>query len=363
MKEKWMSKALALAEKGAGSVWPNPLVGAVIVKDGVCIGEGYHAEFGGAHAEICALASATESVQGAVMYVTLEPCAHTGKTPPCTDALIQAGIRKVYVAMRDPNPVVSGKGVEALRNSGIEVEIGLLGEIAGALNTGYLHWLKYKRPKVRAKYAMTLDGNLATCNGDAFWISNEVSRRHAHGLRSEASAVVVGVGTVLMDNPALTVRYGAMGKQPHRVVVDPSAKTPEDALMFEVKGGPVHIFTSVDAPVENRRALERKGAQVHVLEPLTVHTLLKALVKLRLEKVLVEGGGKTHGAFFREGYVDDLSVYIAPKLLLGAGVSPIAGETVAQVAHALPLASCEVLQLAGDVIVQGHIEEATCLQD
>ncbi|MDD5492289.1 MAG: bifunctional diaminohydroxyphosphoribosylaminopyrimidine deaminase/5-amino-6-(5-phosphoribosylamino)uracil reductase RibD, partial [bacterium] len=224
--EKYMKLALQLAEKGKGKVFPNPMVGAVLVKNGKIISQGYHRYFGGAHAEVEAINNATQPVAGADLYVALEPCAHYGKTPPCTEAIIKAGIKNVYIAMLDPNPLVAGKGIKKLRQHHIPVIAGITTEKAALLNREYIHYIKHKRPYVIMKWAMSLDGKIATRTGDSKWISNEQARKYAHSLRANVEAIIIGINTVLKDDPSLTVRGITGAKNPVRIILDHHLRIP-----------------------------------------------------------------------------------------------------------------------------------------
>src|SRR5229473_850735 len=247
--EKWMARALELAEKGRGYVEPNPLVGAVIVHDGKVVGEGWHESFGKPHAEINALAKAGEAARGAALYVTLEPCCHHGKTPPCTEAILRAGVLRVVAAMKDPFPAVAGQGVARLRQAGVVLEMGLMENEARRLNAPYLKLISTGRPYVHAKWAMTLDGKIATRTGDSKWISGEMSRRHTHELRGRMDAIIVGIGTVLADNPSLTVRPPGP-RVPVRVVLDSRGRLPESCqLAMTARETPVLVVAADEPPL------------------------------------------------------------------------------------------------------------------
>jgi diaminohydroxyphosphoribosylaminopyrimidine deaminase/5-amino-6-(5-phosphoribosylamino)uracil reductase len=346
----WMAQALALAERGRGYVEPNPLVGAVVVRDGRLVGEGWHRRYGEAHAEINALAVAGEAARGATLYVTLEPCCHFGKTPPCTDAIIRAGITRVVAAMGDPFPRVAGKGAELLRQAGIAVEVGLCGGEAYWLNRAYAKLLGSGRPYVHAKWAMTLDGKIATRTGDSKWISNEASRRRVHELRGRMDAIVVGVGTVLADDPLLTARPPGP-RWPVRVVLDHRGRTPTTSKLAQSAG---EIPTWIVTDGEPAPQLAALGCTVLNLP--NVDALLDEMGRRRMTNVLVEGGPEVLGSFFDATAIDEFHVFIAPRLAGGAGAkSPIGGRGVEFMKEALPLGGWEVEKIQEVEILQTDI--------
>lgn len=355
-----MRRAIELARGGSGWTNPNPLVGAVIVKDGEVIGEGFHERCGQAHAERNALADCArrgEDPCGATLYVTLEPCCHTGKQPPCTEAVIQAGIAHVVVGSRDPNPLVAGKGNALLREAGIQVTEDFLRGECDELNPVFFHYIQTKRPYVVAKWAMTVDGKIATCTGDACWISNEQSRADAHELRHRLAAIMVGVGTAKADDPSLTVRRasGEPGNQPLRVVVDSRLAIPEDGnLVKTARECPLLVATAMPADCERAELLHGLGAEVASLPGADGRVNLEALmVELGargVDSVLVEGGGTLHESMFRAGLVNELVVYVAPKIAGGAGaVTPVEGQGVSAMADALALGTPDVELFGSDV--------------
>jgi diaminohydroxyphosphoribosylaminopyrimidine deaminase/5-amino-6-(5-phosphoribosylamino)uracil reductase len=354
--EPWMRRALALAEQGRGAVEPNPLVGAVVVRDGVCVGEGWHQCYGGPHAEVHALAAAGEAARGATLYVTLEPCCHHGKTPPCTDAVLHAGIARVVAAMADPFPQVAGKGAELLRQAGVVVEMGLCEEEARRLNAPYLKLLSHGTPYVHAKWAMTLDGKIATRTGDSEWISNESSRRRVHELRGRMDAIITGIGTVLADDPLLTARPPGP-RTPARIILDTSGRLPEGSeLARTAKETPVIIVAAADLPHQRAEELQSLGCEVLLLPfPGTRPVLpwmLEELGRRRMTNVLVEGGSKVLGSFRDAGEIDEVHVFIAPKLVGGADAVPaMAGGGCKAIAEALPLREWRVEMIEGDLYV------------
>ena len=361
--ETWMRRALELAERGRGSVEPNPLVGAVVVRDGELVGEGWHHKYAEAHAEVNALAAAGARAHGATLYVTLEPCCHHGKTPPCTDAVMRAGVRRVIAAMSDPFPQVAGKGAALLRATGIDVEVGLCEAAARRLNAPYLTLLARGRPYVHAKWAMTLDGKIATRSGDSKWISNETSRRRVHELRGRMDAIVVGIETVLADDPLLTARP-PRPRTPMRVVLDSKLRLPlECQLVRTARDVPTLAASAANS---GTTALEACGVEVLHL-PATdgrpeVSALLNELGRRRFTNILVEGGGTVLGSFLDAKAIDEFHVFVAPKLVGGATASsPVGGQGVATMAEALPLVEWHVEQLDGDVLFHGWTAAAGSL--
>lgn len=317
-----MARALELAERGLATTHPNPCVGCVIAHDGRIVGEGWHERAGEAHAEVMALGAAGAAAAGASAYVTLEPCSHFGRTPPCTDALIQARIARVVFAIGDPNPRVGGAGALKLRQAGIEVESGLLAREAEELNVGYLSRMRRRRPWVRIKLAMSLDGRTALANGMSRWITSEPARRDVQQWRARSSAVLTGIGTVLADDPRLDVRVGAVRRQPLRVILDSRLRTPAAARIL-AKPGAALLFSAIDEPAR-RGALELQGAKVERLADSRpdLGQVLARLAELEVNEVLVEAGPTLAGAFLQGGFADELLLYIAP-VLLGPQARPL----------------------------------------
>jgi diaminohydroxyphosphoribosylaminopyrimidine deaminase/5-amino-6-(5-phosphoribosylamino)uracil reductase len=343
----WMKRALELAKRGRGYVEPNPLVGAVVVSEGRLVGEGWHQRYGQAHAEVHALAAAGDAARGATLYVTLEPCCHHGKTPPCTDAVLRAGIARVVAAMSDPFPQVAGKGAALLRAAGVPVELGLAEAEARRLNAPYLKLLSTGRPYVHAKWAMTLDGKIATRSGDSRWISNDASRRRVHVLRGRMDAILVGIGTALADDPLLTARPPGP-RTALRIVLDSRGRLPlTSQLVRTAREAPVLVVTSEAAAVQHQQELAALGCEVQVLpgedgRP-SVAALLDELGRRRLTNLLVEGGGEVLGSFRDADAIDEVHVFIAPRLAGGAGAkTPIEGQGVARIEEALSLAQWQV---------------------
>jgi diaminohydroxyphosphoribosylaminopyrimidine deaminase/5-amino-6-(5-phosphoribosylamino)uracil reductase len=358
--EKWMRRALELAECGRGHVEPNPLVGAVVVRDGQRVGEGWHQRYGEAHAEVNALAAAGDAVRGATLYVTLEPCCHHGKTPPCTDAVLRAGVRRVVVAIPDPFPAVAGKGLAILQAAGIEIELGVCEAEARRLNAPYLKLLKTGRPYVHAKWAMTLDGKIATRAGDSRWISNDASRRRVHKLRGRMDAIVVGIGTALADDPSLTARPPGP-RVPTRIVLDSHGRTsPNSHLVLTAKETPTLVVTTGIAAGELRAAgcevLSLAGDSARISLP----ALLDELGRRRMTNILIEGGSEVLGAFVDARAIDELHVFIAPKLAGGAAAkTPVGGHGVDRIADSLSLARWNVELIEGDLYLHGDIGSAS----
>jgi diaminohydroxyphosphoribosylaminopyrimidine deaminase / 5-amino-6-(5-phosphoribosylamino)uracil reductase len=352
-----MERALALARKGRGAVEPNPMVGAVVVRGGKIIAEGYHKKFGGPHAEVWALEAAGKAARGAEVFVTLEPCSHFGKTPPCADALMGAGAKRVVAAMEDPDKRVSGKGFAKLKAAGIKAEVGLLGEEAARLNAPYVKLRTLGLPWVIAKYAMTADGRIAAASGESHWISCDASRRAVHRLRSVVDAIVVGVGTALVDDPLLTARPRGR-RVAARVVLDSEARLPvASKLVATAAEAPLIVATSASAPRENIERLKEYCAEVIVCgkERVDVKALAEELGRRQMTNVLVEGGASVLGSFFGAQLVDEAMVFVAPKLV-GAGVGAVEGWQAGGMAEALTLEELKVTRHGCDVMMSGRVK-------
>jgi diaminohydroxyphosphoribosylaminopyrimidine deaminase/5-amino-6-(5-phosphoribosylamino)uracil reductase len=362
----WMRRALDLAERGRGHVEPNPLVGAVLVKNGQVVGEGWHEKFGQAHAEINALAQAQAAARGATCYVTLEPCCHVGKTPPCTDALIHAGVARVAAALADPFPRVAGQGANLLRAAGVPCEFGLGEQEARRQNAPYLTLLTAGRPYVHAKWAMTLDGKIASRAGDSKWISNAASRRRAHELRGRMDAIVIGTGTALADDPLLTARP-AGPRTATRVVLDSQARLPPASQLVQTAQlVPMLLVTSSSTPEAKLALLRAAGCQVLMLEPDALgrpdlQHLLVHLGRQRATNLLVEGGAQVLGSFLDAGAIDEVHVFIAPRLIGGAAAkTAITGTGLERIAAALLLTETAVELIDGDIYVRGRRRDSLC---
>jgi diaminohydroxyphosphoribosylaminopyrimidine deaminase/5-amino-6-(5-phosphoribosylamino)uracil reductase len=353
--EHWMRQALSLAARGRGFVEPNPLVGAVVLDSaGKLVGEGWHQRFGGPHAEVYALAAAGEQARGGTLVVTLEPCCHHGKTPPCTDAVLRSGVKHVVAAMADPFPKVAGGGLKLLRDAGLEVRVGVREREAQRLNAPYLKLLRTGRPWVHAKWAMTLDGKIATRTGDSKWISGEASRQRVHQLRGMADAIVVGRGTVMADDPLLTARPPGP-RIAARVVVAPSGELVEKShLVATARVAPVIVYTSTETEVK-LAGWAAAGAEVVALDPIGgLAPALDDLGKRGFTHALVEGGAGLLGAFLDAGAVDEFHVFVAPKLVGGLdALSPVCGSGVERMADAMQLVEFTNERSGEDVYLHG----------
>jgi diaminohydroxyphosphoribosylaminopyrimidine deaminase/5-amino-6-(5-phosphoribosylamino)uracil reductase len=361
-----LTRAIELAERGSGHVHPNPVVGAVIVKENAVLGEGWHEEYGGPHAEVNALAACGGAdTRGATMFVSLEPCCHEGKTPPCTDAIIAAGISRVVVASDDPTEKASGRGLGILRDEGVEIEVagGELAARARLLNQAFRKHARTGRPWVLFKSAMTLDGKVATHVGDSKWISNEASRRRAHRWRASVDAVVVGIGTALADDPLLTARVEDVTRQPRRVVFDSTARLPLDSrLIAHSSELPLTVIVSRAAPRTATDALELAGAEVIVAtgqnEPGRVRSALDQLGEQGVTSILLEGGPHLAGAFFDAGEIDDVRLFIAPLVLGGRSArDPLEGEGVEHIAEAMRALTLDCERVAEDLLIRARLKE------
>lgn len=361
-----MEQALSLARLALGQVSPNPAVGAVIIKDGIIVGQGYTQPPGSAHAEVVALQQAGEASRGAIMYVTLEPCCHQGRTPPCTRAIIDRGLAEVHIAMLDPNPIVSGKGRAELESAGIKTYLGEDTDAAGEIVEAYAKFIITGQPFVTAKFAMSLDGKIATRTGDSKWISDETSRRYVHNMRYQADVIMAGVNTLLADDSRLTVRIGAgrggtAHRQPLRLVVDSHGRTPPTARVFNEPGRTLVAIGPVVA--ENKRAA-LKAAGAELLEmPLDdgrvdLAQLFNALGKRQVTSVLVESGGTLLGSLFDRRLVDKVVAFIAPIIIGGkTALTPVAGQGVATIAEAVRLKHCRVTTIGEDIMLSGYTRQ------
>ncbi|MFN7803083.1 MAG: bifunctional diaminohydroxyphosphoribosylaminopyrimidine deaminase/5-amino-6-(5-phosphoribosylamino)uracil reductase RibD [Planctomycetaceae bacterium] len=371
--EAVMRRAIELARRGEGHVEPNPMVGAVVVDDALrLIAEGWHEQFGGPHAEVHALRRAGDLARGATLFCTLEPCAHQGKTPPCTEAVLAAGVAKVVIGSHDPFPQVNGRGIARLRQAGVSVETGLLDHDVRQLNAPFRKLIQHGQPWVHAKWAMTLDGRIASRTGASQWISNALSRGRVHDLRGRMDAILVGVGTALADDPLLTARPPGP-RTAMRVVLDSHARLPLDSqLVRTAREGRVLVATTEQAPSARRSSLAAEGVEVLVLPNTTragapgrggpdggrvdLQALLQALGARRMTNVLVEGGGGLLGALHDQRLIDEVHVFVAPRLLGGAAaLSPVLGWGVDHPSVGLSLPQPVVEVLDGDVYVSGRV--------
>lgn len=354
--ETFMRRALELAPKGAGAVEPNPVVGAVLVRDGKIVGEGWHRQFGGPHAEVFALKAAGARAKGATLYTTLEPCSpHPKKTPPCTDLLAASGVRRVVAAMKDPNPAVNGRGLSLLRKSGIRVSVGLLEKEARRVNAAFSKFQKTGLPYVCSKWAMTLDGKIATRTGDSRWISCEASRKWLHQLRDEYQAILVGANTALRDDPMMRGRR----RKPVRIVLDSYARVPLDAKVVRTAHEQRTILTvSANAPQEKIRLLRRAGVEVIQLEVMDMLVLFEELAGIGITKILVEGGGEVHASVLEAGLADEVCVFVAPKMVGGAEAkTPVEGAGLEKMAECVQLDEVTVDRIEDDVVLRGLVRK------
>lgn len=356
----FMTRALRLAEQGKYTASPNPLVGCVIVNNGTIVGEGAHLKAGQPHAEINALAQAGTSAKGADLYITLEPCNHHGRTPPCSEAVIKAGVKRVVVAMQDPNPLVAGKGIASLKAQGIDVELGLMGEEAMALNRGFVKRMTEQLPFVRCKIAVSLDAKTALSNGKSQWITGESARMDVQHLRAQSCAIVTGIGTVLSDNPSLTVRLYEDSRQPLRVIVDSQLSVPLAMKMLNehnLNDYPLAIAYAKDK-YGHADALKAKGVELlHLPQDTSGNTrvdlkaLLKVLAERECNEVLLEGGHGLNGGFLQADSIDECVIYYAPKLM-GSDAKPMFSiKTLTQMSQAYELETTDVRQIGKDIRV------------
>ena len=359
-----MKRALDLARQGKGRTSPNPLVGAVVVKAGRVVGEGYHQKAGTPHAEIHALNAAGGNTKGATLYTNLEPCCHWGRTPPCTEALLQAGVAEVYVAAVDPNPSVAGKGIRQLQKAGIRVHVGLCGEEAAQLNEVHRKYMQTGKPFVILKIATSLDGKIATVSGESQWITSEASRQRGHEIRDTVDAIFVGSGTVIRDNPALTTRLrNGKGQDATRIVLDSHGSTSTEARIFNPESSAgVIIAVTPDAPAQNINALEKAGAEVITVPEARGKVCLKRLMEILGERevtsVLIEGGGEVNASAMAAGIVDKVMCFIAPKLIGGQDApGAIGGEGIASLKRVPQLQRLNITPIpdSDDFLIEGYL--------
>ena len=355
-----MRRALELAKRGTGRVSPNPMVGCVIVKDGRIIGEGWHEKCGGLHAERNALKNCTEDPAGADLYVTLEPCCHWGRTPPCTDAILEKRIGRVFVGCLDPNPLVAGKGAQILRDAGIPVGTGVCEDECRRLNEVFFHYITHKTPFVVLKYAMTVDGKTAAYTGDSRWVTGEAARAHVHETRNRLTGIMVGVGTVLADDPLLTCRMEG-GRNPLRIICDSRARTPLDSRIVRTADKAETILATCVSDPGRTAPYTDAGCRVWTLpgrgEHVDLPALMDALGAAEIDGVLLEGGGTLNWAMLEAGLVQRVQAYIAPKLLGGAGArSPVEGRGVEAPDQAAHLRKVTVTALGEDFLLEGEVD-------
>ena len=385
-----MRRAIELAKKGGGYVHPNPMVGCVVVNNGEIIAEGYHEKYGEFHAERNALLRCQSETKGASLYVTLEPCCHYGKTPPCTEIIIEKGIKKVFVGILDPNPLVAGKGVKLLQDAGIEVEVGLCEDEIRELNKVFLKFITTKRPYIIMKTAMTLDGKIAAHTGDSRWVTNEQSRKLVHELRSEMAGVIVGIGTVLADDPMLNVRLEGNPHQPIRIVVDSNLRIPIDSQLVKTakEYRTIVVCCHFDRSAAQRSEVEKSSSNMHKLNDsvkqgfldklemtktliskgveviqcaskdnhVDINDLMNKLGAMGIDSLLLEGGGTLNAAFLEADCVDEVWAFIAPKIIGGEDAkTPVSGNGIDKMSDAIQLQNIDIQNINGDILIKGKI--------
>lgn len=358
---EYMRLALQLAEKGCGWTAPNPMVGAVIVKDGRIIGQGWHEKYGQPHAERNALAACTESPKGATMYVTLEPCCHHGKQPPCVDAILEAGIHRVVIGSADPNPLVCGKGVQILQTNGVKVTENVLREECDQINQVFFHYIKTKRPFVVMKYAMTMDGKIATYTGASKWVTGEAARNHVHQQRNRYTAIMAGVGTVLADDPLLTCRIDG-GKNPIRIICDSRLRTPPMAKVITTAEQVPTIIATCCSDREKQTVYEEAGCRILLTNEKNGHVdledLMEKLGQDGIDSILLEGGGTLHWAALESGIVQKVQAYIAPKIFGGKiAKTPVEGTGVPDPADGFLLRNSTITRLGEDFLIESEVRQ------
>ena len=356
--EYYMNLAYKLALKGKGKTSPNPMVGALVVKNGRIVGKGFHERVGLAHAEVVALNEAGKNTQGGTLYVTLEPCTHFGRTPPCADMIIKKGIKRVIIGMIDPNPLNNGKGIAVLKNHKVRVEVGFVEDKLKKINEPFMKYITKRTPFVTVKIAQSLDGKIATRTGDSKWITSDKSRAHAHRLRAPFDAIMVGVNTILRDNPKLDAWFSK--KSPIKIVIDSQLSTPADANIF-FKGSQVIIVTLPTKPgqeTENRKILSQKAKILEVKEKsgqINLKDMMKKLASLEIANILVEGGGTLVGSLFDEKLVDKIMFFISPKIIGGKdAISSVMGQGITRVENAFKLKEVKLRRIGEDYLVEGY---------
>lgn len=360
----YMKKVLMLAKKGMGRTNPNPMVGAIIVRNDRIIARGYHKAFGLSHAEVDAINNAKESLDGSILYVNLEPCSHYGKTPPCAKAIIEAKIKTVVIAMVDPNPLVSGNGIKMLEEAGVNVIVGVLENEARKLNEIFIKYITEKKPFVVMKSAMTLDGKIASAIGDSKWISCEASREYTHKLRNSLSALMVGINTVLIDNPSLTTRLSKKKcKDPIRVVIDAKGRLPIDSKVINnTSKAKVILATTNQIKKEKETLLIKKGVTIIKIDydknGVNLASLMQELYNLNIDSVLLEGGGNINYSALKAGIVDKVVMFIAPKIIGGESApTSVGGEGILKISDAIILNDITINKIDDDILVEGYIKK------
>jgi len=392
---KFMKEALHLALKAEGFTSPNPLVGAVVVKGNKIVGKGYHKKAGSPHAEIIAIKSAGRKANRATLYINLEPCVHYGRTPPCVPEIIKAGIKRIVIAMKDPNPLVNGKGIKKLESEGIDIQVGILEQDAEKINESYIKYITKKMPFVVLKWAMSLDGKIATRTGNSKWISHQKSRDFTHRLRGKFDAVLIGIGTLLKDNPQLTT-HGLGVKEPKRIIVDAKGEIPTDCNLLKteglpanasppaakragVAGGQVIIATTNKINKEKKEGLKKKGAEIIIVASenpapqnaspfmarmtasmrsgVNLKELMIELANREITSILVEGGGTINASFIENGLADKFIAFISPIIIGGKNaISPIEGKGIEKISDAIKIRDFSVRKLGEDIVVEGYIK-------
>ncbi|MEB3358188.1 MAG: bifunctional diaminohydroxyphosphoribosylaminopyrimidine deaminase/5-amino-6-(5-phosphoribosylamino)uracil reductase RibD [Synechococcales bacterium] len=350
-----MRRCLELAQRALGQTAPNPMVGAVIVKHGHVVGEGFHPGAGHPHAEVFALRAAGEQARGATIYVNLEPCSHYGRTPPCADALIAAGVAKVVVGMVDPNPQVAGRGIEKLRQAGVEVLVGVEEAACQRLNEAFCYRMQHQQPFGILKYAMTLDGKIAATGGHSAWVTGPVARREVHHLRAACDAVVVGGSTVRRDNPLLTT-HGVSDHNPLRVVMSRQLQVPDDAQLWQTDVAPTLVFTEVDTDLQRQARLRSRGVEVVARSPLTPALVMQTLYDRGCLSVLWECGGVLAAQAITDGAIQKVLAFIAPKIIGGTEApTPVGDLGLTQMTEALVLHETQWRTVGGDYVLEGYL--------
>jgi diaminohydroxyphosphoribosylaminopyrimidine deaminase/5-amino-6-(5-phosphoribosylamino)uracil reductase len=361
--EKYMRMAISLAKKGIGETNPNPAVGAVLVKNGRVIASAYHKKAGLPHAEALVINKAGKKARGATLYCTLEACAHYGKTPPCIDAIIKSGIKRAIFAMKDPNPINYGRGIAKLKKAGIETEYGLLGKESSMLNRPFIKFMKNRLPYVTLKMAQSVDGKIADAKGRSRWITSLSSRRLAHKLRAKNEAVMIGINTLLTDNPFLTNRTSnQIGRQPLRIVLDTNLRTPLRSRVLKnnkIKGGEVLIAGGMGAPFKKKTLLEKKGAKVILLPRkngrIDLLYLMKYLASINVMSVLCEGGGELAASLLKDKLVDEIFFFISPRLIGGRTSPTSCGGSYSDIRKSIRLKNISVERIGPDILIRGYL--------
>ena len=359
--EYWMRRVLRLAEKGRGRTSPNPMVGAVLVKAGRVVGEGYHEKAGNPHAEIVALGRAGKKARGATLYINLEPCTHYGKTPPCAPRVIEAGIREAVIGMEDPNPVVRGRGIRKLKNAGIGVRKGTLEKECRTLNEAFCHFIVGRKPFVILKVAATLDGKIAARSGESKWISGELSRGFVHRLRDRVDGVLVGIGTLLKDDPLLTARVRG-ARDPFRIILDSRLRIPEEAKVVTNSPSKTVIVSTGAAPKRKIERLEKKGVRILIADSekgrVDLSSCLHMLGEMGLVTLMVEGGSRVNGAFLDGRLFNKLLLFLSPRLIGDPkAIGVFGGEGFIHLKDAIPLDRIKTRMIGRDILIEGYVAE------